>query len=93
LPADYIICLGIELYFIFVFYCVGAQYFANNGCCLFLSSDTFRCASNAGITPDEGQMINAVLDMQDTSVNLIMKPRVEITAISAGLFDIFFLVV
>ena len=29
-------------------------------------------------------MINAVLDMQDTPVNLIMKPRVEITAIPAG---------
>lgn len=34
-----------------------------------------------GIKTDEGRMINAVLDMQDTEVSRIMQPRVDIIAL------------
>jgi CBS domain containing-hemolysin-like protein len=34
--------------------------------------------SEKGIRTDEGRMINAVLDLQDTEVSRIMQPRVDI---------------
>ena len=37
--------------------------------------------SEEGIKTDEGRMINAVLDMQDTEVSRIMQPRVDIIAL------------